>query len=174
METDESQSVHTVKTDELPKSIRKQNCLKEIEDTINLIGPNPNITQIAKKYGFAWNTVRDWTRKIFLGRMKEPIDLIAHKAEESLANGLRFCERMIVNPNIDDDTKLTALRIMLDFLKGQAEILERYGRKPKATDNLNVTNLPAQFTLIEKSIEEIKNAKHSNKPQASGTTESTQ
>lgn len=154
--------------------IRKAECIKEMQNIIEMIGPHavPR-NQMVKRYFFDWHTIDKWLNSLIGAVPKEQIDFIGSKAEQAIDKAIRDCTMIIATPGLKPSDKTGALSTLNQILKTQVELLEAYGRKAKVEERLNVSgNLPAIFNLVEKSVEEIKSDKSGDKPQAEGNSKS--
>ena len=158
--------------DQHPK-MRKEKCVEEMQEIIDLIGPNSvNKSYFSRKYHFNRRTIDKWYVSLIMSVPKEQIDLIASKAEQSIQKAIKHCEE-VISASSNQRDRIMAIGVLNQTVKTQVELLEAYGRKPKIEERLNVSGIaPAVFNLVEKSVEEIKSDKSDNKPQAEGNSKS--
>ena len=158
--------------DQHPK-MRKERCLEEMQEIMDLIGPNSvNKSYFARKYHFNRRTIDKWYVSLIMSVPKEQIDLIATKAEQSIQKAIKHCEE-VISASSNTRDRIMAIGVLNQTVKTQVELLEAYGRKAKVEERLNVSgNLPAVFNLVEKSVEEIKSERNDNKPKAEGNPKS--
>lgn len=105
-----------------------------------------------------------------------PIDLREIKIDLKMGRSKAFSEAIdILNMAKDDDIKLKAIAMVISAGKHYREEMEAWGEKDKIADrqSINVSGTPAVFNFVEKTLEEIKNARTNNKPEAKGNAEST-
>jgi hypothetical protein len=154
--TDKKASDFIVSKEDNPK-IRKRKCIDLMKRTIEMIGPNSvNITQMERQFFFEWHTIRKWFNSLIDSVPQDKISTIAAKAEQSITDTLRDCERIIVDPNTPNDVKVAAIRAKNDALKTQASLLESYKRKEKASDKIELSgkvDMPEIIFSIPKELE---------------------
>ena len=136
---------------------------------------------LAEKHNCSVNTIysdRDfWIKQI---KVKD-ISLVAKKLLMVYERNFAITEELKAKGTPRD--RIAAIKVSIDQGKEFTDLLEKYGFKEKIADKMEHLGVSATFTLIEKSVEEIKNAKNAktgsksgsrtdNKPEASANPES--
>jgi hypothetical protein len=144
------------------------------ENIVKLVGfrnARRKTKSLATHYKVSERTIRQDFKKI--RGMARPEDLQEKRITCIIANERvldKALEIFETEPTMDNALKLASIN------KTHREELEAWEEKPKVADKVNFSgNEPAVFNIIEKSIEEIKNAKSikpDSKPEASGDIKS--
>jgi hypothetical protein len=109
----------------------------------------------------------DWIKGNF-----KPEDLRQSIIDLKVLRGKALTEAMEYLTTAQGAEKPIAIRTAIEVSRSFREELEAWGEKPKVADRneISVHQEPVIFNLIEKSMEEIKNARSGNKPQTNRDT----
>lgn len=123
-----------------PKSIRRRQCLKEMTDIIELIGPwNINKLALAKKYDFKWDTIARWYNNLILSIKPEEVKNIKIMAENTLTKNIEHCERVRANTNLEEKDRLQGVKILNDTIEKLTKFLQEIGRIEKTAEKIEHT-----------------------------------
>ena len=152
---------------------------EEVRGFMDSIGPySVPIKVLAEKHNVTvkviYNDIDFWIKKINFKK----IDLEGKRLLMGIKKNLALIESMRVDGSPTD--KLKAIKLANETAEVYTRLMEQYGFKEKIADKMEHLGASATFNLIEKSVEEIKNAKTgskgpraSDKPEASTNLEST-
>lgn len=145
---------------------------EEVFDYMKTLGPfSIPVKVLSEKWKCAKLTIYS-DRDFWIKKVKFPkIDMVAKKILMTYEKNFAILEELKVEGSVKD--KVAAIRASIEQGKEFTDFLEKYGFKEKIADKLEhsgETNMV--FNLIEKSVEEIKGDKFTNKSKASGDVES--
>jgi len=130
----------------------------------------PSYRRLGERYHCSHTTIKKDIHKIV--ETLDPRELDKGFTEFLEANKKIQIEMRKVLRKGSVEQKFKASHIILQNEHGFTDLLEKYGKKPIVADKFEVGILGATFNLIEKSVEEIKNAKSDHKPETKGDAES--
>jgi hypothetical protein len=133
-----------------PKCIRKKECIDEIRKYINLNAISSlNKYALAKKYEFDWHTIDKWVENILKEFPDEKIEYVRKRAEMALNHLLNQNERIILNQEIDVNTRMRAMDNMLKTIETQIKVLESFNRKPKTAELIEIKSININKDILE-------------------------
>ena len=108
-----------------------------------------------------------WIKKNIKVEDREEIKITVRIAIDKALD--KALERFVTEPSIENSQKI------MSIAKGYREELEAWGEKEKVADKHQVEGISTTFNIIEKSVEEIKDAKNEgidSEPEADRDAES--
>lgn len=118
---------------------------------------------VAKQLGTAHQNVSRWKQK-YIKKFGIP-DIERFGKELNVNSQVVLQELIKLSKDSDKKIRISAIKTFFDSQESFTHFLESFGYKDKVAEKLDVMT-GATFNLIEKSVEEIKNEKSNNKPNA--------
>ena len=118
---------------------KKAECLQEIKNIIELIGPwSINKQELAKKHKLGWHTVERIEKNLFDTMTPESLDQVSKRMEASLKKIAKHCERTIADPTARLPEKNQAAQIFNSTIASYTKFLEDWGRKIKVAERVEI------------------------------------
>lgn len=125
-------------TKDTPLKIKRARCIREIHKILEDLGPwSINISDLSKQFFVRWETVKGWFNGILKSLDAESIDNISRKGEMMIDGHLKRLEDIAETG--DDKDRVAATRASFKGLDTLGNWLERFGRKQKVADKLEVS-----------------------------------
>ncbi len=125
-------------TEDTSLKIKKKICLKELRKKIDEFGPwSINKTEFAEKYFINWHTIDRWFNGIIRSLSQDSNENISRKGEKMIDNHLKRLEEIAETSG--DKEKIAAITASFKGLDTLGNWLERFGRKQKIAEKLEVS-----------------------------------
>jgi len=141
----------------------------EVKDFMESIGPySVPVKVLAEKHSVTvkiiYNDIQYWIKKIDMKK----IDFEGRKLIMSLRKNLAITESIKVDDKSSKAERIKAIQASNQTAEILTKLMENYGFKEKIAEKYEVGGEGAIFNLIEKSVEEIKDAKLKREPAQPG------
>lgn len=136
------QAKNSRKTQEISKNtplkIKKIACLKKMRELIESYGPwSINKSELERTYFVDWNTINSWFNGILKSLDAESIDNISRKGEKMIENHMKRLEGIAEDSS--DKERISAITASFKGLETLGNWLERFGRKQKVAEKLDIS-----------------------------------
>ena len=135
-------AVKRIKTGETskdtPLKIKKLRCIKKMRQIMEDQGPwSINISDISKEFFVKWESAKGWFDGILKSLDAESIDNISRKGEIMIENHLKRLEG--IAENCPAKERIAAMNASFKGLETLGNWLERFGRKEKMADKIDIS-----------------------------------